>query len=236
MRTLWMLGAGATLVTFFSTQAVVNAAMSKGERERLQDAAEVLQELHATPDNDVPQELWERAECVVVIPNTKKAAFIVGGEYGKGVMSCRNATAASGWTAPAFMMLAKGSFGFQIGGQSTDLVLLIMNDNGVKHLLEDKVALGAEASLAAGPVGRNARAMTDAQLKAEILSYSRAQGLFAGIDLTGGVLKPDTDANEDTYGAGIHTKNIVIDHTVTTPVEADAFMRALNRRPATANN
>ena len=111
------------------------------------------------------------------------------------------------------MMLAKGSVGFQIGGQSADLVLRVMNDNGVKHLLEDKVALGAEASLAAGPVGRDARAMTDAQLKAEILSYSRAQGLFAGIDLTGGVLKPDDDANENTYGKGIHVRNIVMERT-----------------------
>ena len=235
MKKAVMFGAGAAFVAIFSSSVIVNAAMSKGEAERLQDAAEVLQELHATPDNDVPQELWERAECVVVIPNTKKAAFIVGGEYGKGVMSCRNAASPGGWTAPAFMMLVKGSFGFQIGGQSTDLVLLVMNQNGVKHLLEDKVALGAEASLAAGPVGRNARAMTDAQLKAEILSYSRAQGLFAGIDLTGGVLKPDPDANEDVYGKDIHTSNIVIDRTVRTPPEADAFMRALNRRPAVNN-
>jgi SH3 domain-containing YSC84-like protein 1 len=233
MRTLLMLCAAATLV---SSSAVVNAAMSTGEARRLQDAADVLRELHATPDKDVPQELWDRAECVVVIPNVKKAAFIVGGEYGKGVMSCRSTASPTGWTAPGFMMLAKGSVGFQIGGQSADLVLLVMNQNGVKHLLEDKVALGAEASLAAGPVGRDARAMTDAQLKAEILSYSRAQGLFAGIDLTGGVLKPDPDANEDTYGKGIHTSNIVIDRTVATPLEADSFMRALSRRPATANN
>jgi lipid-binding SYLF domain-containing protein len=219
-------------VTMLASSVALSAAISKGEAKRLQDAAEVLQELHATPDKDVPQELWQRAECVVVIPNVKKAAFIVGGEYGKGVMSCRNA---AGWTSPAFMMLAKGSVGFQIGGQSTDLVLLVMNDNGMKHLLEDKVALGAEASLAAGPVGRDARAMTDAQLKAEILSYSRAQGLFAGIDLTGGVLKPDQEANENTYGKGIRTSNIVVDRTVTNPVEAAAFIQALNRAPAAFN-
>src|SRR5437762_4460697 len=233
MRKLLMLCAGAALV---SSSVALNAEMSKGEAKRLQDAAEVLQELHATPDRDVPQELWNRAECVAVIPNVKKAAFIIGGEYGKGVLSCRNSASPTGWTAPAFMMLAKGSVGFQIGGQSADLVLLVMNDNGVKHLLEDKVALGAEASLAAGPVGRDARAMTDAQLKAEILSYSRAQGLFVGIDLTGGVLKPDTDANESTYGKGIHTNDIVINRTVTTPLEADAFMRGLRRQAATGNN
>ncbi len=231
MRTFIIAGVAA-----LASSVALSAAMSKGEAKRLQDAAEVLQELHVTPDKDVPQELWDRAECVAVIPNVKKAAFIVGGEYGKGVLSCRNTASPTGWTAPAFMMLAKGSVGFQIGGQSADLVLLVMNDNGVKHLLEDKVALGAEASLAAGPVGRDARAMTDAQLKAEILSYSRAQGLFAGIDLTGGVLKPDPDANENTYGKGIHTRNIVVDRTVTTPIEADPFMRALQRRPVTANN
>ncbi len=225
--------AGVTLV---ASSVALSAAMSRGEEKRLQDAAEVLQELHATPDKDVPQELWDRAECVAVIPNVKKAAFIVGGEYGKGVLSCRNSASRTGWTAPAFMMLAKGSVGFQIGGQSADLVLLVMNDNGVKHLLEDKVALGAEASIAAGPVGRDARAMTDAQLKAEILSYSRAQGLFAGIDLTGGVLKPDPDANEDTYGRGIRTRNIVVERTVTSPVQADGFMKALQRRPVSTIN
>jgi len=219
-------------VTVVASSVALSAAMSKDEAKRLQNSAEVLQELHATPDKDVPQELWQKAECVVVIPNVKKAAFIVGGEYGKGVMSCRQA---GQWTAPAFMMLAKGSVGFQIGGQSTDLVLLVMNDNGMKHLLEDKVALGAEASLAAGPVGRDARAMTDAQLKAEILSYSRAQGLFAGIDLTGGVLKPDQDANENTYGKGITTSKIVIDKTVAMPSEAEAFIRALNRSPSSFN-
>jgi len=219
-------------VTVLASSVALSAAISTGEAKRIQDAADVLQELHATPDKDVPQDLWQRAECVLVIPNVKKAAFIVGGEYGKGVMSCRSGGA---WTAPAFMMLAKGSFGFQIGAQSADLVLLVMNDNGVKHLLEDKVALGAEASLAAGPVGRDARAMTDAQLKAEILSYSRAQGLFAGIDLTGGVLKPDPDANEDVYGKGIHTKDIVVDKRVTMPVEAAPFIRALNRSVSSFN-
>ena len=231
MRTFIIAG-----VTLMASSVALSAAMSKGLANRLQDAAEVLQELHATPDKDVPQELWDKAECVAVIPGVKKAAFIVGGEYGKGMLSCRNSASPTGWTAPALMMLAKGSVGFQIGGQSADLVLLVMNPNGVKHLLEDKVALGAEASLAAGPLGRDARAMTDAQLKAEILSYSRAQGLFAGIDLTGGVLKPDPDANEEVYGKDIRTRNIVIERTVTAPIEADSFMRALQRQPVTANN
>ncbi|HVZ20394.1 MAG TPA: lipid-binding SYLF domain-containing protein [Vicinamibacterales bacterium] len=225
-----LLFAGAALL---ASSVAVSAAMSRGERDRLKDAAEVLQELHATPDKDIPSDLYDKASCVLVIPSVKKAAFIFGGEYGKGVMSCRNAT---GWTAPAFMTLAKGSVGFQIGGEAVDLVLLVMNQHGVQHLLEDKVALGGEASIAGGPVGRDARAMTDAQLKAEILSYSRSQGLFAGIDLTGGVLTPDTDANEDVYGPHIHTSNIVRDHTVAMPPEATGFIQALNRQPATANN
>ena len=217
--------AGLTLVV---SSVALNAAMSKGEAKRLQDAAEVLQELHATPDRDVPQELWERAECVAVIPNVKKAAFIIGGEYGKGVLSCRNSASPTGWTAPAFMMLAKGSIGFQIGGQSADLVLLVMNPNGVKHLLEDKVALGVEASLAAGPVGRDARAMTDAQLKAEILSYSRAQGLFAGINLSGGVLKPDRGDNQDLYGKKVTAATVLTGDTAP-PAAVAAFMKALAR-------
>jgi len=219
-------------VLLLASSVAVNAAMSLGEEKRLREAADVLHELHATPDKDVPQDLWDKAACVVVIPSVKKAAFIFGGEYGKGVMSCRTG---AGWTAPAFMMLAKGSVGFQVGGESIDLVLLVMNDHGMKHLLEDKVALGGEASIAGGPVGRDARAMTDAQLKAEILSYSRSQGLFAGIDLTGGVLKPDSDSNEDVYGRGIHTADIVERRTVTVPPQADVFMRAL-QRPASPFN
>jgi lipid-binding SYLF domain-containing protein len=220
-------------VTLLASSVALSAAMSRGEEKRLQEAADVLTELHATPDKDIPQDLWDKASCVAVLPGVKKAAFILGGEYGKGVLSCRNG---AGWTAPSFMMLAKGSVGFQIGGQSVDLVLLIMNDRGVGRLLEDQVALGAEASIAGGPVGRDARAMTDAQLKAEILSYSRTQGLFAGIDLTGGVLKPDTDANENTYGKGIRPRAIVMEKTVRTPAQADVFMRALHRQVATANN
>jgi len=213
-------------VMLLASSIVLNAAMSRGEEKRLRDAADVLHELRESPDNDVPQYLWDKASCVVVIPSVKKAAFIFGGEYGKGVMSCR---AGTGWTAPAFMMIAKGSIGFQIGGEAIDLVLLVMNDHGMKHLLEDKVALGGEASVAGGPVGRDARALTDAQLKAEILSYSRSQGLFAGVNLTGGVLKPDPDSNEDVYGKDIRTADIVERRTVTIPPQADVFMRALQR-------
>ena len=220
-------------IALLASSVALGAAMSKGQEKRLRDAAEVPHEIREAPDRDIPGDLWEKASCVIVIPSVKKGAFIFGAEYGKGVMSCRDA---AGWSAPSFMVLTKGSVGFQIGGQTTDLVLLVMNEYGVKHLLEDKVALGAEASIAGGPVGRNARAMTDAQLKAEILAYSRAQGLFAGIDLAGGVLKPDTDANEDTYGTQARARDIVLEKTVTAPPEAAVFLQALHRTAATANN
>ena len=147
-------------VTLLASSVALSAAMSKGQEQRLREAADVLHEIHQAPDKDIPGDLWDKASCVAVIPSVKKVAFVLGGEYGKGVMSCR---AGAGWTAPTFMMLSKGSVGFQIGGESVDLVLLVMNDHGVKHMLEDKVALGAEASIAAGPVGRDARALTDAQ-------------------------------------------------------------------------
>src|SRR5579871_4788940 len=174
------------------------ATISNDEVKRLNESAVVLSELHATPDRDIPEDLWNKAECVLVIPSLKKGAFIVGGEYGSGVMSCRTA---GKWTAPVFMQLMKGSVGFQIGGQQIDLVMLVMNRRGVNKLLQDKVSLGADASVAAGPVGRSANAATDAQLNAEMLSYSRTQGIFAGIDLSGGVLRPDKDALARTYGS-----------------------------------
>jgi len=199
-------------------------ASAETDARRLAEAATVLKEIHAAPDKDIPQELWEKAHCVGVIPSVKKAAFIVGGEYGKGVLSCR---AGAEWSAPLFLELQKGSVGFQIGGESVDLVLLFMNDQAVNRLLNSKVALGAESSIAAGPVGRDARAMTDSQLKAEILSYSRAQGLFAGLDLTGGVLKPDTSENRDFYGRGYTAREILKDRKVNPPAAAEEFLSAL---------
>jgi lipid-binding SYLF domain-containing protein len=205
---------------------VVSAEVTKSERDRLTEAGIVLDEIRAAADKDIPEELWEKASCVAVIPSVKKAAFVVGGEYGKGVVSCRDGKE---WSAPSFLMLQKGSVGFQVGGETIDLVLLVMNEHGMKRLLEDKVALGGEASVAAGPVGRDVRAMTDAQLKAEILSYSRAQGLFAGVNLTGGVLAPDKDNNRDLYGREVSAKDILVGKTVTTPSAAQRFMAALRR-------
>jgi len=206
--------------------AVASAEVTKSESNRLTDAAIVLDEIRSAADRDIPEDLWEKANCVAVIPSVKKAAFIVGGEYGKGVVSCRDG---KDWSAPSFVMLQKGSVGFQLGGETVDLVLLVMNEHGMNRLLEDKVALGGEASVAGGPVGRDFRAMTDAQLKAEILSYSRAQGLFAGVNLTGGVLAPDRDNNRDLYGREISPKEILRGKTVTTPAAAQRFMAALKR-------
>src|SRR5260370_24075650 len=151
------------------------AALAKDQVKRLRESAAVLSELRAAPDQGIPEDLWARAQCVLVIPSMKKAAFIVGGEYGSGVMSCRSGDR---WSAPVFMQLAKGSFGLQIGAEQVDMVLLVMNRRGVDKLLQDKVSLGADASVAAGPVGRAANAATDAQMNAEMLAYSRSQGLF----------------------------------------------------------
>lgn len=207
------------------TATTVSAEVSKKEADRIKEAATVLRDIHKAPDRDVPQELWAKAECVIVVPSLKKAAFVIGGEYGKGLMSCRHN---GEWSAPIFMEIGKGSWGLQIGAQSIDLVLLVMNESGMEKMLRNKVSLGAEASVAAGPVGRDARAATDAQLKAEILSYSRTQGLFAGINLSGGVVRADMDDNEDLYG-DTPPHEIVLGDTVKPPAAVDRFMRALRR-------
>jgi lipid-binding SYLF domain-containing protein len=203
------------------------ADLSQKAADRIKEAATALREIHAVPDKDIPQELWDKAACVIVIPNLKKAAFIVGGEFGKGLMSCRRNGA---WSAPIFMEMQKGSWGLQIGAESIDLVLLVMNPSGVNKLLKNKVSLGADASVAAGPVGRSAHAATDAQLKSEILSWSRAQGLFAGIDISGGVLKPDTDDNAELYGKNVPAEDVVVAGKVKAPAGTQPFMDALKRQ------
>lgn len=206
---------------------VVAGDISTKEANRIKEAATVLQEIHSVPDKDIPQDLWDKAQCVLVVPGLKKAAFIVGGEYGNGLMSCRENGA---WSAPIFMQVGKGSWGLQIGAQSIDLVLLVMNKQGMEKMLRNKTSLGAEASIAGGPVGRDARAATDAQLKAEILSYSRTQGLFAGINLSGGVVKPDTDDNTDLYGKDVTVQDVVIAGKVAPPSVTEPFMAALKKR------
>ena len=206
------------------------AKISGDEAKRLTEATTIIGEMRNAPDNGIPQDLWTKAQCVVVIPSMKKAAFLVGGEYGSGVMSCRTGAE---WSTPVFMQLAKGSVGFQIGAQQTDLVLLIMNRRGMDKLLSDKVSLGADMSIAAGPVGRTASAATDAQLSAEILSYSRSQGLFAGINLSGGVLKPDKDADQRAYGSNIDAHEL-IQGTQRPLAEATPFLNALRQNAGAA--
>ena len=213
------------------TSGVLNAASDKTLTKRIAAAAVVLDELRGTPDQEIPKELWDRAACVAVIPSLKKAAFVFGGEYGKGLVSCRTAGA---WGSPAFVLLEKGSWGFQIGGETVDMVLLIMNQHGVDRLLESKVSLGADLSVAGGPVGRDARASTDAQLKAEILSYSRSQGLFAGVDISGGILKADDEDNHDLYGQAVTGRQLLVTNKLSTPRAAQPFMAALSRMSVVA--
>lgn len=203
------------------------AALTAEEAKRLTEAGAVLTELRNAPDKGIPEDLWNKAECVIVIPSIKKAAFGVGGEYGKGVMSCRHDRE---WSSPLFMTLAKGSWGLQIGAEQIDLVMLLMNRRGLDKLLEDKVSLGADASVAAGPVGRAGSAATDAQLHAEMLAYSRSEGVFAGIDLSGGVLRPDKDANHNGYGPNVTAREIVSGpRPVTRLAAAEPFLRALGQ-------
>jgi lipid-binding SYLF domain-containing protein len=165
--------------------------------DRLQAAADVLDEIESTPDQGIPSDVLGSAECVAVVPSMIKGGFIVGARYGRGVASCRTP---KGWSAPAFFVIAGGSFGLQIGGQAVDLVMLIMNDNGMKNLLSSEFKLGADASVAAGPVGRHAAADTDWKLRAQVLSYSRARGVFAGLELNGAVVKQDKDSTREFYG------------------------------------
>ena len=206
--------------------SVAAASQSSDDAKRIADSAAVIRELRGAPDKGIPENIWDRAHCVVVLPGVKKTAFLFGGEYGKGVVSCRTA---GGWSAPIFMTLEKGSVGVQIGAESSDIVLLVMNEGGLDKLLQDKVTLGADLSLAAGPVGRNSEAATDAQLTAEMLSYSRAHGVFAGIDLSGGVLRPDDKASAAFYGHNVSDRDVLSgSEQPVTPSSARSLMAALN--------
>lgn len=201
----------------------------KKENERLEESATVLKEILGMPEG-IPQDLLDKAVCVVVYPSVKKAAFIVGGSYGRGVITCRSGQNLDGsWSAPAMFALEGGSFGFQIGGQATDFVLLIMNDSGANSVMSSKVKLGADASAAAGPKGRNASAETDVVMKAEILSYSRAQGLFAGVSLEGSTMRSDDGANKALYGKDLSAKEIVREGKVPVPAAAKALLAELEK-------
>jgi SH3 domain-containing YSC84-like protein 1 len=199
------------------------------EQARLENCGVVMQEILDVPDN-IPQELLEKAECVVVIPSMTKVAVGVGGSYGRGAMACRTGKTFNGpWGAPAMYALDGGSVGVQLGGQSTDVVLLVMNNRGVDALLNSKVKLGANASAAAGPKGRNIEASTDASLRAEILSYSRSRGLFAGVSLEGASLRPDDDASEQVYGRKLTARNIVTGTLVSVPASGRHFVEVLEK-------
>jgi lipid-binding SYLF domain-containing protein len=197
---------------------------------RLKAAADVFSEVMATPDKSIPQELLENAHCIVIVPDLKTAAFVFGGKYGKGYMSCRNKGGA-GWSAPGTVRIEGGSVGFQIGGSSTDLIMLVMSERGADKLLSSKFTLGAEGSVAAGPVGRTATAQTDAQMHADILSWSRSQGLFAGLALEGATLRQDLDDNATLYGKKLENRDIVT-KGVPVPKAAAKLIALLNRYSA----
>ena len=195
--------------------------------KRLSEASTVLSEIMDTPDKSIPQDLLDKSQCVVVVPGVKKGAFIIGAKYGRGFFSCR-AAGGTGWTAPASVKVEGGSFGFQIGGSETDVVMLVMNEGGMNKLLKDKFTLGADASVAAGPVGRTSSADTDAMMHAEILSWSRARGVFAGIALNGATLRPDDESNKLLYGKDI-TNQEIVGGKVKTPAAARTLISKLTK-------
>src|SRR5271163_928087 len=200
------------------------------EEDRVENAGKVIKEIMDIPD-DIPQSVIDKADCVVVLPSVVKFAIGIGGSYGRGVMTCRGGRTFQGrWGAPSMMALEGGSFGLQLGGQATDFVLLLMSPRSAQNILTSKVKIGGDASAAAGPVGRNASAETDVTLRAEILSYSRARGLFAGISLAGSTLRPDNGANENLYGKKVTAKDIIFNHAVPVPAYAHLLIATLNKK------
>src|SRR5579872_2075141 len=219
MRTLAL----GLLATSFALFAKDGAEVT----HRLEDATATFNEIMAAKDKGIPRDLLEKAHCVAVVPGLKKGAFVVGAQFGRGFVSCRG-TADRGWSAPAAIRVEGGSVGFQIGGSETDVVMLVMNDRGAEKLLGDQFTLGGEGEVAAGPVGREATAQTDARFRAEILSWSRSRGVFAGIALKGATLRQDKDANEDLYGKPLTTREIVMAHAARPTVEGRRFIGALS--------
>ena len=219
-RCVWVLAiAGSTAAFAAEKEAKVT--------DRLDASADTLTDMMKASDRGIPQDLIDKARCVIVVPGMKKAGFIFAAKYGRGFAVCRQ-QGGSGWSAPAGMRVEGGSVGFQIGGSETDVVLLVMNDGGMKHLLSDKFTIGGEATAAAGPVGRDVSAQTDAAMNAEMLSYSRSSGLFAGISLEGATLRPDGDTNRELYGRDTTNREILTGQ-FQTPAAARRFERALNR-------
>ena len=206
------------------------AAGDKKETDRLENCGMIVKEVMDIPDN-IPEDLIDKAECIIVFPSVLKAAFVIGGSYGRGAMTCRSGEHFTGpWSAPTMMALEGGSVGLQLGGQATDFVLLVMNPRGARSILSSKVKLGADASAAAGPKGRTANASTDATLRAEVLSYSRARGLFAGLSLEGSTVRPDNDGNERIYGKKVEAESIVFKGAVAVPPAAQKMIAYLNQK------
>src|SRR5579864_6145136 len=219
-----------SLLVFFSILAGISTLYAANkEQKRLENSGVVMQEIMNTPEN-IPQEVLEKADCVIVFPSVLKAAFVIGGSYGRGAMVCRTGKTFKGpWGAPAMYALEGGSIGFQLGGEATDLVLLVMNERGASSILDSKVKLGADVSTAAGPKGRDASADTDAYMRAEILSYSRSRGLFAGISVEGSSLRPDNDASADVYGRKITAREIVLGRKTSIPESGQHLVRVLQK-------
>ena len=216
MKSSTSIGAAVLIAVFFTAAPLAQS----DQADRVREAGVVLDEISRASDNSVPQSILEKAEAIAVFPSTIKGAFIVGAQRGRGVMSVRDAN--GGWSNPAFLTLTGGSVGFQIGGQAVDIVLVVMNRRGVENLLMNQFEVGGEASATAGPVGRDTAATTDVQMRAQILSYSRSRGLFAGISLKGAAIRQDTDSNKVFYGSPFRTRDVVLDGKATQPHSAEA--------------
>ncbi|MGC2111703.1 MAG: lipid-binding SYLF domain-containing protein [Candidatus Korobacteraceae bacterium] len=222
MKKLWAL---ALCVCF-----AVPALAQEKEQQRLKDSYDVMKEVAGMPDKGIPRDLLNKSECILIFPSVKKAAFVVGASYGRGVMTCRSGAEFRGpWSDPAFFAIEGGSFGLQAGGEATDFVLLVMNEKGAKSVMTSKVKLGGDASVAAGPVGRTTSAETDVVMNAEILSWSRNKGIFAGISLTGSTLRSDDDANKNLYGKDLNAKQIILQSDVKTPPAGKQLITFLDR-------
>lgn len=220
----------AVCVSLLPPLMAADKPKGQAEEQRLQASYEVMKEILATPDKGIPRDLMNKAECVIVVPSMKKAAFIVGASYGRGVMSCRSGANFRGsWSAPAMFALEGASFGFQAGGQATDYVILVMNEKGAKSVMSSKVKLGGDASVAAGPVGRTTSAETDVVMNAEMLSWSRAKGVFAGVSLEGSTIRSDDDANKNLYGKELNAKQIILEREVKDPPAGQPLISLLNR-------
>ena len=223
-------GMAAVMILVQAASAQVDEKIA----DRFWDSSQILEQLVTAPDGGISEDLLHRADCVGVIPGMKRAAFGFGGRYGRGLVVCRRDGATGDWGPPSMLSVSGGSFGFQIGGQSTDVLMLFMTPESIDHLLRDQMTLGADVSVAAGPTGRGVSAETTATFRAEILTYARSRGLYAGISLEGAVLRPDNDANEDLYGRKVDARNLLMDGNMLIPEGAETFLDTLTRLAGSA--